>query len=642
MNDLNSISDSILVIDKDFKIVFANEAVLNLCSVSGEDLIGRYCHEISHRYPTPCSLPEICPHQEVFATGKSISVKHTHYCHDGQAKIFSISASPIAASEGRIIQMIELLRDITEEENNANSLRKALLDLEITDAALSKSEAFMRNILESIDEGFIIIDPEFRIVSANKAYCRQVKCSVESVTGKHCYEISHHLEKPCFWNGEECAPSRTFKTGAPSLAIHTHFDSAGKPLYIETRSYPIRDEAGNVTEVIETLNNITDMRRLEEQLRHAQKMEAIGTLAGGIAHDFNNLLSVIIGYGDLLQWHMNKEDPFFGHLKAILDAGNRAAQLTKGLLAFSRKQVMELKSVNICCIIANFKNMIERILGEDIELRIIPADKDMIIIADPGQIEQVLMNLATNARDAMPHGGVLAIQTKSITMDSSFINIHGFGEPGGYVLISASDTGTGMEDATRLRIFEPYFTTKELGKGTGLGLSIVFGIVRQHKGFLDCLSEPGQGTSFMLYLPIALSEEEKEDNRETAATSIGTETILLAEDDPTVRTLIRQILAESGYAVIESVDGEDAVNKFKDNRDRVQLLLLDVIMPKKSGKEAYEDIWSMMPDIRAIFLSGYARDLIQDRGVFDNGPEFIQKPVLPKELLRKIREVLDR
>ncbi|MBI5633835.1 MAG: PAS domain-containing protein [Nitrospirae bacterium] len=639
---LNSITDYMLIIDKDFKVVFANEAALHLCGVSGEDITGKNCHEISHHCPTPCSLPEECPHKEVFSTGRPIVLKHTHYCSDGQSKVFSISASPIADSDGRVIRMIEVLRDITEEEKTAESLRQSLMELERTDSALKKSESFMRNILESIDEGFIIIDPEFRIISANRAYCRQVKCHVENITGKHCFEVSHHLDKPCFWNGEECAPSRTFKTGAPSLAIHTHYDSDGKHLYIETRSYPIKDEAGRVTAVIETLNNITEMRRLEEQLRHAQKMEAIGTLAGGIAHDFNNLLSVIIGYGDLMQRQIKKDGASSEHLKAILDAGNRAAQLTRGLLAFSRKQVMELKPVNVCSIIADFKKMIERILGEDIELRIIPAEEDMMINADPGQIEQVLMNLAANARDAMPHGGVLTIQTGSINMDSRFIKKHSFGEPGRYVLISVSDTGTGIDDATRQRIFEPYFTTKEVGKGTGLGLSIVFGIVKQHKGFLDCLSEPGQGTSFMLYLPIASPAEGKEEKGEPAATSRGTETILLAEDDPTVRTLISQILAGSGYAVIEAVDGEDAVNKFRDNKDHIQLLLLDVIMPKKNGKDAYEDIRGMWQDIKAIFLSGYARDLIQDRGVFEKGPEFIQKPVLPNDLLKKIREVLDR
>ncbi|MBI5635303.1 MAG: PAS domain-containing protein [Nitrospirae bacterium] len=639
---LNSITDSVLIIGKDFKVVFANEAALHLCGVSGDEVIGKSCHEISHRCPTPCSLPEKCPHQEVFFSGQPVTVKHMHYCHDGQARVFSIAASPILNADGHVVRMIEVIRDITEEERTAASLRAALLELEETGSALRKGESFMRNILESIDEGFIIIDPDYRIISANRAYCRQVKCLAENITGKHCYEVSHHLEKPCFWAGEECAPSRTFKTGAPSLAIHTHYDSDGKPLYIETRSYPIKDEAGAVTAVIETLNNITEVRKLEEQLRHAQKMEAIGTLAGGIAHDFNNLLSVIIGYGDVIQMRMKETETISPQLKEMVNAANRAAQLTRGLLAFSRKQLMELKAVKLCGIIADFKKMIERILGEDIELRLIPAAEDIAITADTGQIEQVLMNLVANARDAMSHGGILTIQTEVTGMDSHFIHVHGFGEPGRYATISVTDTGTGMDDATRQRIFEPYFTTKELGRGTGLGLSIAFGIVKQHKGFLECLSESGQGTTFRIYLPIASAADEKAEEKETPSSMRGTETILVAEDDPAVRLLMVQILNSFGYRVIDAVDGEDAVVKFRNHKEQIQLLLLDVIMPRKNGKDVYEDIKALKPDIRAIFVSGYARDLIKDRDVLDNGPEFLQKPVSTRDLLKKIREVLDR
>lgn len=640
-NVLNAISDGVFIIDKDFKIVFVNEAVLNFCGVIGDDVIGKNCHDISHRCPTPCALPEKCPHREVFSTGRPVTVKHTHYCHEGRTKVFSIAASPITDADGHVVRMIEILRDITEEENTSGSLRTALLDLESTDIALRKSEAFMRNILESIDEGFIIIDPNYRIVSANRAYCRQVKCYAENITGKHCYEVSHHLDKPCFLAGEECAPSRTFKTGAPSMAIHTHYDSDGRPLYIETRSYPIKDEGDTVTAVIETLNNITEVRRLEEQLRHAQKMEAIGTLAGGIAHDFNNLLNVIIGYGEMARISLSMDDPLKSSLEEIQSAANRAAKLTRGLLAFSRKQVMELKSVSLCSIIADFKKMIERILGEDIELRIIPATEDVIINADTGQIEQVLMNLVANARDAMPCGGIFTIQTVITDMDSRFIAVHGFGELGRYAMISVTDTGIGMDEATRHRIFEPYFTTKELGRGTGLGLSIAFGIIKQHKGYLECLSESGKGTSFLIYLPIVTPADEKEEEKESSYAVKGSETILVAEDDIAVRTLVAQILHSYGYTVIEAVNGEDAVVKFRDHKDQIQLLLLDVVMPVKNGREAYEDIKALKPDIRAIFISGYARDLINDRNVLESGPDFLQKPVSPMSLLKKVREVLD-
>jgi len=639
---LNAIADGVLIIDKDYEIVFANKALLDLCSLSAEDIVGRKCHASSHRCPTPCALPERCPHKEVFSTGKSVAVKHTHSCQDGRKRIFSITASPIIDDNGNVIRMVEILKDITEEEKTAESLRAAFRELENTSDALRKSEAFVRNILDSVEEGFIIIDPEFRIVAANRAFCEQVKCRVENVAGKYCYEVSHHLDKPCFWAGEECAPSRTFKTGASSLAIHTHHDSEGKPLYIETRSYPIKDASGTVTAVIETLNNITEVRRLEGQLRHAQKMEAIGTLAGGIAHDFNNLLSVIIGYGELTQMRAQEDDHCVPQLKEILAAAHKAAQLTSGLLAFSRKQVMDLKAVSINEFISVFKKMLDRIIGEDIELKVLPTAENVVINADRSQIEQVLMNLAVNARDAMPHGGILIIQAAVEEMDSHFINTHGFGEPGRYAVITVTDTGTGITEDTRRRIFEPYFTTKELGRGTGLGLSIAFGIVKQHKGFLECLSNPGKGASFKIYIPVFESGETIAEGTGAVAAEGGTETILVAEDDSAVRDYMKQVLNSFGYSVIEAFDGEDAVNKFKENKDRIQLLLLDVIMPKKTGKDAYEDIRGLKPGIKAICISGYAQDLIQDRGILDDGLEFLQKPVTPALLLKKIREVLDR
>ena len=638
---LNAIDDPVLIIDKNYKIVFANDAALALCSVSREGVVGKTCHEISHHCPVPCALLEQCPHQEVFSTGQPSIVTHTHRCRKGKERIFNITASPVLDDSGRVVLMIEFLRDITEEQKTSASLSATLQELKKSGNALQKSEALMNNILESVDEGFIIIDPDFKIISANKAYCKQVKCKTENILGKHCYEVSHHRDKPCFQAGEECAPSRTFKSGNPSLAIHTHYDSEDKPVYIETRSYPVKDQSGAVTAVIETLNNITEVRKLEEQLRHAQKMEAIGTLAGGIAHDFNNILTAIIGYGSLMEMHLKAGDPSLPHLKEMLAASDRAARLTRGLLAFSRKQVMDLKAVNVNAVISEFRKMLERIIGEDIELRITAVSEDLIINADAGQIEQVLMNLATNARDAMPHGGSLTIELGSMTMDNYFINTNGFGEPGNYAVLSIADTGTGMEEATRMRIFEPYFTTKELGRGTGLGLSIAFGIVKQHKGFLKCQSESGKGTTFKIYIPVAVAVAAQGKEKEVTSPARGAETILIAEDDPTVRNLTRQLLNEFGYSVIEAVDGEDAVSKFKENQDRIKLLLLDVIMPKKNGKEVYEEIKIICPDIKTIFVSGYAMDLMQDKGVHD-GSAFLQKPVQLRDFLNKIRDVLDR
>ena len=512
---LNAIADPVLIIDKDFKLVFANNAALDLCGLSRDRVVGKNCHEISYHCHMPCVPPEKCPHQEVFTTGQPLQFNHTHCCTEGKERIFNISVSPVRDADGRVVQMIEVLREITETENAAK--------------ALHKSEALL-----------------------------------------------------------------------------------------------------------------AEVKVLKKQLQHAQKMEAIGTFAGGIAHDFNNILSVIIGYGSLIQRNLKPDDAALPHLREMLVAGERAARLTRGLLAFSREQVMDLRAVKVDDIVAGFRKMLERIIGEDIEFRVMVAPGELIVQADTGQLEQVLMNLAVNARDAMPHGGTLTIETGSMTMDSCFLHTRGFGRPGCYATIMVADTGRGMDDATRQRIFEPYFTTKELGRGTGLGLSIAFGIVKQHKGFLECQSDPEKGSTFTIYLPVSATGVVGREEKEMTFPARGAEVILIAEDDTAVRSFTRQLLNEFGYCVIEAVDGEDAVHKFKYNQDRIKLLLLDVVLPKKNGKEAYEDMKAMRPDIKAIFISGYARDLMQDEGVIDKGSEFLQKPVSQVDLLKKIRAVLDR
>ncbi|MDI6729023.1 MAG: ATP-binding protein, partial [Thermodesulfovibrionales bacterium] len=496
------------------------------------------------------------------------------------------------------------------------------------------SEVFLKSILDRCD-------PEYKITLANRAYCEQTKFSCEDIVGRHCYEVSHHLDKPCFMADVECAPRHTFMTGEPYRAIHTHYDKEGNPVYVETKSFPMKDSTGKIYAVIETQNNITEKKRLEEQLRHAQKMEAIGTLAGGIAHDFNNLLNVIIGYGAMMQMKMKPDDPQMEQLKEILVAGDKAAQLTRGLLTFSRKQAMEIRTVNLNDIVEGFKKMLSRIIGEDIELKITLSEKDLTAKADIVQIEQVLMNLAANARDAMPKGGTLTIETRPVRIDREFIKAHGYGEPGMYALITVSDTGTGMDEKTRERIFEPYFTTKEIGRGTGLGLAIVYGIVKQHNGYINCYSEPGNGTTFKIYIPLIKEGAERTEEAGAAIPKAGTETILIAEDEANVRKLMADVLKGHGYKVIEASDGENAVDKFKENKDRVHLLLFDLIMPKKNGKDAYEDIKGIRHDMKAIFMSGYAKDIIRRFGI-EESIEFISKPVPPNELLRKVREKLDK
>jgi signal transduction histidine kinase len=385
-----------------------------------------------------------------------------------------------------------------------------------------------------------------------------------------------------------------------------------------------------------------EQARLQEQLRQSQKMEAVGLLAGGIAHDFNNLLMAIVSYGGILQMKMTDDDPLRPNVDNMLDVVDRAAGLTQGLLAFSRKQVINLRPVNLNEIIGKTEKFLARIIGEDIEFQTTFREDPLVVTADSGQIEQVLMNLATNARDAMPQGGSLSIITESTEIDSGYIKAHGYGEPGRYALLSVIDSGTGMDAATTKRIFEPFFTTKEVGKGTGLGLAVVYGIVKQHGGYINVYSEQGSGTTFRICLPLLKGGEHagvKPTSRPKPTG--GTETILLAEDDEELRQLAKYILTEFGYTVIEAVDGEDAVSRFTEHRERIQLLLLDLIMPKKKGNDACDEIRKMGSDVPAIFISGYPRDVLQGKGFLEEGCELIMKPVNPQNLLRTIRAVLD-
>jgi len=327
----------------------------------------------------------------------------------------------------------------------------------------------------------------------------------------------------------------------------------------------------------------------------------------------------------------------------IIAASERAAHLTKGLLAFSRKQVLTQEKVNLNDVISVFQKFLVRIIGEDIHLQTILSKEELPVCIDSGQIEQSLVNLAANARDAMPNGRLLTIETELMEMGESFAHSHGYGQAGRYAVINVSDSGAGMTEETRKRIFEPFYTTKDSGKGTGLGMAIVYGIIKQHNGFINLYSEPGQGSTIRIYLPLLANEPvSKETITAQRPLKKGDETILLAEDDQSVRKLVASVLSEFGYKVVLAVDGKDAVEKFKDHQIGIKLVLLDMIMPKQSGMAAADEIRRLQPDVKILFSSGYTADFMHNRGLLDDKMEFIMKPVQPMELLRKVREILDR
>ncbi|ACH38966.1 response receiver histidine kinase response regulator [Citrifermentans bemidjiense Bem] len=388
--------------------------------------------------------------------------------------------------------------------------------------------------------------------------------------------------------------------------------------------------------------DVTERHKLEEQLRHSQKLEAVGLLAGGVAHDFNNILTVIGGYCEMLKLDLAPGHPLRDKVLQISAASERASNLTRSLLAFSRKGEVKAVPTDLNLLLRGVEKFLQRIIGEDITLSTKVPERAIWAVVDSGQIDQVLMNLAANARDAMPKGGSLFVELERQEIDAGFVQAHGFGTPGSYALLTVSDTGQGMDEETRNRIFDPFFTTKVSGKGTGLGLAIVYGIVIQHKGFVNVYSEPGVGSTFRIYLPVVEPQQLAGTEAVTVEAEVrGCETILVAEDDLYVLDLVTNVLVQYGYSIIHAANGEEAVQKFQEN-DQIALVLMDIIMPVMNGKEAAEKIRRLRPEARILFTSGYTAEIIKSRCELEESAELIMKPVKPALLLKKVREMLDR
>lgn len=421
----------------------------------------------------------------------------------------------------------------------------------------------------------------------------------------------------------------------------------GQVRQITTTAAPVvlgnGESGGSVAVVVD----VTEQHALQEQLRQSQKLESIGVLAGGIAHDFNNLLTAILGNTQLALRKLSPDDPLQNRLIEIEKAGNRAAALTRQLLAFSRRQRLERKTLNLNDTINDIMKMLKRIIGEDVEVSVRQAGSLSPVFADPTQIEQIVVNLAVNARDAMPGGGRLTIETRNVTLDAEYRREHPYAKSGKYVEIVVSDSGTGMDAETRERIFEPFFTTKEAGKGTGLGLSMVFGIVKQHGGMIEVESETGQGTTFRIYLPVDENAVKEEAPEVLSPIRGGSETILIAEDEEALRGLARSILEDSGYTVLVAKDGAEALEIYKADRERISLVLLDIVMPRMGGREAYERITQLDGAVPVLFMTGYSAEIVQyefvkqNKFIEDAGAVLMQKPYSVEALGRKVREVLD-
>ncbi|UFS70982.1 PAS domain S-box protein [Geomonas sp. RF6] len=531
--------------------------------------------------------------------------------------------------------VLATITDISERKQNEAKIKHTLSILTAT--------------LESTGDGILVVDTEKNIMRYNRNYAEMMQIDVAPLVRQKAQ--LYLLEK--VRDPEKLTQKLEAEEANPYLVTSTVLEFTDGRV-IERVSHPQLVDRAIVGRVI-SYRDVTEQRRLENQLRHAQKMEAVGTLTGGIAHDFNNILTVIIGCGSVMQGMIEESGPLSYYLEQILTAAEKAAGLTRGLLTYSRRQTLEPRPVDLNSIVGAVHKLLSRLIGENIELETRLHPGPLSVMADGGQMEQVLMNLATNARDAVSGVGSITIETKMVTLEpgsravnagftklNEFIERHGYGRQGAYALVSVTDTGKGMSADDLDRIFEPFYTTKGPGCGTGLGLSIVYGIVKQHNGYINVDSTPGQGTTFEIYLPITDPVEQSIDLSLPLPQRHGDETILFIEDNRDIRNLFKDLLTRSGYRVIEAGDGEQGVEQFRRHQDEIDLLLIDVIMPKKNGKETYDDICAMAGDVKAIFISGYTDDIINQKGILEDNLNFLSKPLAPEALLEKVRAVLDQ
>ena len=485
------------------------------------------------------------------------------------------------------------------------------------------------SLLEMLPASVCLVAPDFTLPFANRQF-REIFGDPE---GRTCYELAYGRQRPC----DECNVREILETQKPVEWERTSPEGRTYQIY----NYPFADIDGSPM-VLKLGMDITERKALEAQLLQAQKMEAIGRLAGGVAHDFNNLLMAIMGYGELIRSSLIKDDPLYKYSEDILKATERAASLTQQLLAFSRRQVMQPQVLNLNRVVADLEKMLRRLIGEHIDLDIVAGPDLGAVKADPGQIEQIIMNLAVNARDAMPTGGRLTLETANIDFAASHKCRFGNIPPGRYVRLAVSDTGSGMDAETLDHIFEPFFTTKEVGKGTGLGLPMVYGIVKQNGGCIDVESRPGQGTTFKIYLPRLEAAVEAPGARTTAAAKLeGSETILVVEDEEALRTLLCRFFRLYGYNVLEARHGGEALLLCERHQGPIHLMVTDVVMPQMSGKELADRLAPLHPEMTVFFMSGYTDSDLTSYGAPEPSQHFIPKPFRPMDLVKKVRDILD-
>jgi PAS domain S-box-containing protein len=625
---VESSSDPIFMLDKERRITSFNNAFLLYFGYGEEEIKEKRLDLITGSAKKYKQLEEFL--DSIDHVSDSHTLEWEFAKKDGsriimEATISSIEDPSARNEQERITGYVAILHDMSARIRNEEVLKAA--------------EEKYRHIFENATEGLFQKDAQGTYLNVNPSFIK--------IFG---FASMHELLAAINQNKKDfIVDSKSFLQLQGLLDeddVVENFESEryrrnGSKIWTTVNIRVVRDAEGKVSYYEGAVEDITQKKNLESQLRHSQKLEAIGTLAGGIAHDFNNILTAVIGYGSLLKAKLENGSSQQVYINQILASAEKATSLIQNLLAFGRKQPINLKPNNINEMVSDMQKLLERLLTEDIELRMMLAENDMIIISDRTQIEQILMNLVTNARDAMGDRRILTIETKPVEIGTHFIKAHGFGKPGSFALLSVSDTGCGMDEATREHIFEPFFTTKEVGKGTGLGLSTVYGIVKQHQGYITVESVPGEGTTVHVYMPVVRTKLNKIAPVTTKIRG-GTETILIAEDDREIRALMKEMLGEQGYDVIEAADGKEAIERFIEHQETIRLAVLDVIMPRKNGKEVHTEIRTMKPSVKTLFFSGYPRDVILDQGADGESFEFLSKPMVPAIFLDKIRAILDR
>jgi PAS domain S-box-containing protein len=569
--------------------------------------------------------------QEVIQTlkAKFIPEEELTNSRTGETRLFQTIKVPLTLPGTDTIQILGIATDITDYKRSELILRE--------------TEERYRLLFESNPQAMWVYDREsLKFLAVNNSAIAQYGYSRDEFLSMTIKDIRSPENVP------DLLKNISAEDGVTLAGSWTHQKKDGTTIEVEVISHPLIF-AGRSAKLV-LANDVTERKRAEqalreseEQLRQSQKLEGVGQLAGGIAHDFNNLLTVIIGFSSLGMRGLQSEDPLLSNLEEIKKAGDRAASLTRQLLAFSRRQVLQPKVLNLDSVVVEMEKMLRRLIGENIDLRAALAPDIGSVKADPGQIEQIILNLAVNARDSMPEGGKLTIETGNAYLDEEYVKQHVGAQAGPHVMLAVSDTGSGMDQKTLARIFEPFFTTKELGKGTGLGLSTVYGIVKQSGGNIWVYSEVGRGTTFKIYLP-RVDEGAPEYKRSSHLDEVyqGTETILLIEDEEMLRKLAQQSLSMYGYRVLAAANGASAISICQQHPEKIDLVLTDVIMPGLSGREVADRLLELRPEMRVLFMSGYTDDAIVHQGVLDEAANFLQKPFAPDSLAQKVREVLNQ